>query len=98
MSVSPYRAVVKVAPLDDSESDFDRDEELPELRRSRVSPIKDDSEILRTQKSEFLGTFNNSRKKGVFTTRSERPPSIDMGEKPKGIIANHSRDNSPINF
>ena len=32
--------------MNESDDDFDR-EELPELHKSRESPIKDDSEILR---------------------------------------------------
>jgi len=51
VSVSPYRATYRMdkSPelLDqDSDNDFQR-EELPELNRSHMSPIKDDSMILR---------------------------------------------------
>jgi hypothetical protein len=51
VSASPYRATYRMdkSPemLDqDSDNDFQR-EELPELNRSHMSPIKDDSMILR---------------------------------------------------
>ena len=51
VSVSPYRDTYRMdkspEQLDqDSDNDFQR-EELPELNRSNMSPIKDDSMILR---------------------------------------------------
>ena len=50
ISASPFRAVVQMTQQDkndDSDSDLER-EDLPHVHRSRMSPIKDDSEVLRT--------------------------------------------------
>lgn len=65
VSASPFRATLKVDrnsqnALNDSDDDFDR-EELPELHKSRESPIKDDSEILRQQRSDMLQVYSQSQ-------------------------------------
>ena len=93
ISASPFRAVVKMnsppkVKDNDSDSDFDR-EELPSLKKSRISPIKDDSEVLRTRRDEFLNTFTKGRKDPTmnYTTRSERPLRGSSGDL-RGIIIN----------
>ena len=108
VSASPYRASVKMdknnigADLNqnsDDEDDFDRDE-LPELVKTRESPIKDDSELLRHQKTDFLTNFsgNNQRKNegGIetMTNRSERTPNLASGDL-KGIMI---RDTTRTSF
>ena len=92
ISASPYRAVLRMdspgkGDKDDSDSDFDR-EELPSLKKSRFSPIKDDSEILRSQKDEFLNSFSKGHRDSMnMTVKSERPlRQSDDGLR--GIIIN----------
>lgn len=67
VSASPFRASIKFEKEDlnnDSDDDehFEREDELPELNKMRDSPIKDDSELLRHQKNEFLTAFSHSQR------------------------------------
>ena len=80
VSASPFRASVKMDLNEnlnsnsDDEDVFDR-EELPELLKTRESPIKDDSQLLRNTKTEFLANFDaNQRNDDTMTNRSERTP------------------------
>jgi hypothetical protein len=58
VSASPFRATYRMdrSPdqLDEGSDDEFVREELPELQRSHMSPIKDDSVIMRHQKNELL--------------------------------------------
>ena len=96
VSASPYRATLKVHKSaeqfhkdSDSEDDFQR-EDLPELQKSHISPIKDDSVILRNEKNDFLTQFSQSAFKKVDDNRSEGVPQVNTGDL-KGIMINESR-------
>jgi len=45
----------------------------------KESPIKDDSEVLRTERDNYLSSFTNQRKPShqLLTNRSERIPQLD---------------------
>lgn len=64
---------------------------LPELQKIHESPIKDDSELLRNQKTDFLTNFNNQVANGMrksddaMTNHSERTPKVTGGDL-KGIM------------
>ena len=76
VSVSPYRAIVKI----ENQDSVDREEEEEELQRAEYeegekprttlserrqrSPIKADSEYLRNQRDRFLRTFSEKRGSG----------------------------------
>ena len=97
VSASPFRATLRMGSGqrrkedNDSDSDFDR-EELPALQKNRMSPIKDDSEVLRSQRDEFLASFSHQRKSSAFgfSTRSERPGRAS-DDNLRGIIQNPSK-------
>jgi len=61
VSASPFRATIKVdvdrGMENSSDDEFERDTMSHKDRSQRESPIKDDSELLRTQRSNFLGQF-----------------------------------------
>ena len=66
LSASPFRATLKVAKLkstgaqESDEDSFEREDQLPELQKAHVSPIKDDSELLRMQRNDLLNAFSQS--------------------------------------
>ena len=98
VSASPFRASVKLDKNQnlnqdsDEEDGFER-EELPELLKTRESPIKDDSQLLRNTKTEFLTNFDaNQRNDDTMTNRSERTPKIGSGDL-KGIMIHETRSN-----
>ena len=66
---------------DESENDFDRDDEFRNSAMKRASPIRDDSETMRTDRENYISEFENVRKpaapKILSTTRSERAPERD---------------------
>ena len=64
VSASPFRATLRVDASQDaaepeSDEEFDR-EELPELQKSHMSPIKDDSVILRQERNEYLNVMGGA--------------------------------------
>jgi len=81
ISVSPLRAVVKVTPSekadDESDPDLDRDEEFRSSAARRQSPIRDESETLRSDRENFISGFEGQRKpsrKLILSTQSEDVP------------------------
>ena len=110
VSASPFRASVKLdnqdkllnENSDDDDDEFDR-EELPELAKSRESPIKDDSELLRHQKTDFLANLS-AKQSGrnesasaleAITNRSEKTPNLAAVGDLKGIMI---RDSTRTSF
>jgi hypothetical protein len=85
VSASPYRATVKldaektIASDSDHDDDFERDTMSHRDVSRRESPIKDDSEVLRTERDNYLSSFTNQRKPShqLLTNRSERIPQLD---------------------
>jgi hypothetical protein len=61
---------------------------MSQMARSRKeSPIKDDSEVLRSERDVYLSTFTNQRKGSQpLTNRSERMPQLDSNLMIKGIM------------
>ena len=53
MHASPFRATVKL----DSRTDLSSEEEPFEREFTKPSPIKDDCEVLRSERDQFLNTF-----------------------------------------
>ena len=79
MSVSPFRAVVKVKEPREEESDdeiqrYEADNRprssMSEAKRREQSPIKEDSQIIRGSREEYLNSFNRSRQPGLPPTSS----------------------------
>ena len=100
VSASPFRASLKIDKdnnlnngSDDEDDEFQR-EDLPELHKSRESPIKDDSELLRHQKNELLTAFVQPQRAGGgldhLDNKSERTPKIAGGDL-KGIMIHETR-------
>lgn len=97
VSASPYRAIVQLATKtnDGSGSDEDSDDEFARETRSskakrQSSPIKDDSEMMRTSRDGQLNAFTLRRKNSISqTVRSELPPQLDNHENNllRGIMA-----------
>ena len=102
VSASPFRASIKLDQNEkeqlnkdsDEEDDdeFQREEILPELQKLHESPIKDDSELLRAQKTDFLTNFSQANNQQVLrksddamTNHSERTPKVNAGDL-KGIM------------
>ena len=84
LSVSPLRAVVRVTPSekndDESDNDLDRDEEFRSSAARRQSPIRDESETMRSDRENFISGFagqNNPSKKLILSTRSEDIPQTN---------------------
>lgn len=106
VSASPFRATYKLDRENVLDEDSDDDdqfnrEDFPELQRIHESPIKDDSELLRHQKTELLHAFSQSqshlrRSSGgakdieTVTNHSERMPRVPGGDL-KGIMIHETR-------
>ena len=111
VSASPFRASIKLdhnqSPQrrlnndsdEDNDDEFQRDEMLPELNKLHESPIKDDSSLLRHQKTDFLTNFSiaNNQAAGMRDSdnaNSERTPKLESGDL-KGIMI---RENTRTSF
>ena len=86
------RAVVKVTETchDDSEDEFARDEEFTKSAAKRQSPIREDSEIMRSERENYITGLEAPGK--VASTgninhviRSERTPNLEH-DRIKGIM------------
>jgi len=85
VSASPFRATVKlegektIASAASSDDEFERDTMSHKDHSRRESPIKDDSEILHTERDNYLSSFTNQRKEShqILTNRSERIHQLD---------------------
>mmetsp|Transcript_9347 Transcript_9347/g.12726 ORF Transcript_9347/g.12726 Transcript_9347/m.12726 type:complete len:245 (+) Transcript_9347:617-1351(+) len=102
VSASPFRATLKVdrnsqGPANDSDEEFER-EDLPELQKAHESPIKDDSEVLRLQRTDLLHAFSQSHSNlqaprandglDTVSNRSEGMSKVIGGDL-KGIMVHH---------
>jgi len=86
VSASPFRATVRLDQdqLADNQSeeddDFERDvrSEMKRTHELHQSPIRDDSEVLRNQRDNYLSSFMQQRRNSdAMTNRSERIPQLD---------------------
>lgn len=76
MKLEVEKTIVSAAS---SEDEFERDTMSHKDHSRRESPIKDDSEILRTERDNYLSSFTNQKKgnQQILTNRSERTPQLD---------------------